>query len=367
MRGKAATAADSASTVPAAGATAIGARLAALIEEHGDEHDDAFDHPSSRAFSSYSAPLQPLSSHSSPAMHALAEHLQAIGDEEAVRLLRQLQLDHLRSQERGAPVTLFRVPRGQLWPNAEDDHVAPWAQTAHDMLRAHILGPNFPCVGSRAAFSHCTYRVGFYKTLGHESSAAVLGRDLRRFNEEMAQHGEEAFCSFVSLYKYPQNTSEEDFETLLWRQLQLLHEMDTAPWDPHYSPDPQSNEFGYSFGGKAFFVVGMHSGASRLSRRLGYAALIFNPESQILRLMQHGQLDNFTRAVRKRDVRYQGNINPSIPADVGTTGGEARVTSGMAHPAGEPWTCPFSPKPAVLEAWRAQHPADSPASEPSAQ
>jgi FPC/CPF motif-containing protein YcgG len=242
---------------------------------------------------------------------------------------------------RPAEVTekLYRIPDGELFPHAGDRRVKGQAQDAHDQLRAKVLGEFFPCLGARAAFHHGTYRFGFYKELGHDGSVLALGYDLRRFANEYRQLG--AYTTFIACFGRPQVMSESKFEQLLWKHLQKLHEHDDTPWDCHYDSDPESAHFAFSFAGEAFFVVGMHPGASRFSRRVAYPMLIFNAESQILRLQAEGQLDHFAERIRERDILFQGTINPSLPESAATTGGESRVYAGVAHPAGTPWKCPF--------------------------
>jgi uncharacterized protein len=289
-------------------------KIDALIRRLGDDHlHDEFDTPMARAFGRYCSPLKPVH----------------------------------EDGNRDRTLTLYRLGTGDLWPSPSDEHAEPWAQTVHDMLRSHITGQFFPCLGARGAFAHCSYRVGYYQEMAHPSAVAAMGRDLRRFVNEYRQLGE--FCSFVSLYKYPQSTSEDQFEELLFKHLQMLHDADRSPWDPNYSPDPDNPKFAFSFAGCAFFIVGMHSGSSRLSRGLWRPALIFNPESQIRRLQETGLIDKFAENTRTRDIRYQGSINPSLPADYKTTGGEARVYSGKKHPEGTHWKCPFHPRPDLLE------------------
>jgi hypothetical protein len=239
------------------------------------------------------------------------------------------------------------IPPGRLWPEQSDSPIAPQGEAAHDMLRAHILGEYFPCIGARSAFSQGTYRFGFYKELAHLSTVASMGRDLRRFTDEYEELGD--FTTFVAVFKHPQLTSEDDFERLFWRHLQKLHDNDGDTWDPHYDADPEGAHFGFSFNGKAFFVVGMHAGASRFSRRFAFPSLIFNPESQIRRLKEASMLERFAAQVRQRDTLYQGSINPSLPTDANSTGGEARVYSGKKHTEGDGWKCPFHPRPAVLK------------------
>lgn len=248
---------------------------------------------------------------------------------------------------------LYIVPPGELWPNVQGRRVPPLAQTAHDMFRSHILGENFPCLGARAALHQGTYRFGFYKEMAHLGSVAAMGRDLQRFVAEYHQLGE--FTTFIASFGKPQSTNEAEFEDLLWRHLQMLHEHDGDTWDPHYGADPNGTNFAFSFAGDAFFVVGVHPGASRFSRIGAVPTLVFNPESQIRRLKEEGALEAFTDKIRRRDIAYQGGINPSIPTQKGTTGGEARVYSGKEHREGEEWKCPFSPRPEVIQTSRCPH------------
>lgn len=240
------------------------------------------------------------------------------------------------------------IPSDKLWPDPDDVPIPPQGEIAHDVLRAFIFSEYFPCIGARAAFKRGSYRFGFYKRLGHLGSVAAMGRDLRRFVQEYPKLGD--FTSFVAAFKYPQSTGEDEFENLLWRHLQLLHNNDIDVWDPHYSPDPEASNFAFSFYGCAFFVVGMHCGSSRYSRRLAYPMLIFNPESQIRRMKEEGILERFADEVRQRDVFLQGEVNPSLPKTSDTSGGEARVYSGKKHVAGDGWKCPFIPRPSVLQA-----------------
>jgi len=243
------------------------------------------------------------------------------------------------------------IPEGQLWPDENDGVPPPQGEAAHDMLRAYILGEYFPCVGARAAFAKGTYRFGFYKRLAHLTAVAAMGRDLRRFVREYEEL-ESDFTTFIAVFKHPQVASEDEFEDLLWSHLQMLHDHDIDDWDPHYSCDPNMKNFGFSFHGKAFFVVGMNPGASRFSRRFTFSTLIFNPESQIRKLKEQGGLEQFAQTVRMRDTLFQGSVNPSLPLDSNSTGGEARVYSGKAHRDGDGWVCPFRPRAKVVELCR---------------
>jgi uncharacterized protein len=258
-----------------------------------------------------------------------------------------------RSQPpRHADLELRLVPEGKLLPD-EDDPEPSWEiRYLHDQFRAVAGSDVFPCVGARSALHELTYRFGVYDRLGTPGSAAGLGRDLRRFvseQEDFDDHAKELgrnrsfghFTSFVALFRRPVPASEQEFEDLLWRQLQHLHDADEPVWDPTRSATPGDPRFAFCFAGRAFFVVGFNPWATELPRRFAYATLVFNAEYQIDRLHRQGRFLHFAETVRERYVRLTGRLNPSVPVDVESVQDETRVYSGVPHPEGEPWACPF--------------------------
>lgn len=109
-------------------------------------------------------------------------------------------------------------------------------------------------------------------------------------NEAVA--GESGFASFTTAFKAPIPESEAVFEALLWKQLQLLKTLSAAyfEWDPGVASDPADKNFGFSFGGKAFFVVGMHARSSRLAGYSPYPSLVFNLHDQFEALKKEGEI-----------------------------------------------------------------------------
>ncbi len=137
--------------------------------------------------------------------------------------------------------------------------------------------------------------------------------------------------------------SETQFEALLWRRLQSLHHLDNQAgvgWAEDVSNDPASPQFSMSVGGAAYFVVGLHPGASRAARRFNRPALIFNPHDQFKRLQADGRYAQIKKTVRARDTKIDGDINPML-ADFGEAS-EALQYSGRR--VGGDWRCPFKPK-----------------------
>ena len=58
--------------------------------------------------------------------------------------------------------------------------------------------------------------------------------------------------------------------------------------DPSVSSNPAEPDFSLSFGGRAFFVVGLHPNASRPARRFPRPSLVFNLHKQFEWLRNSG-------------------------------------------------------------------------------
>jgi FPC/CPF motif-containing protein YcgG len=159
-----------------------------------------------------------------------------------------------------------------------------------------------------------------------------------RANEETA-----GLHSFACLFRHGPKLGEADFEAALWARAQSLHDIDAASgahWADGVSREPESPDFSFSVAGAAYFVVGLHPGASRAARRFCRPALIFNPHAQFERLRADGRYYQMQSIIREREIARHGSINPML-SDFGS-GREAAQYSGR-H-VGEGWTCPLRVK-----------------------
>ena len=148
------------------------------------------------------------------------------------------------------------------------------------------------------------------------------------------------FRSLAFVFEGPCDLSEETFERLLWQRLQSMTDKDewrgiTA--DHRVSDDPQDPHFSLSFGGQAFFVVGLHPQASRPARRFARPAMVFNLHDQFEELRSSGRYEGLRQAILDRDERLAGSINPMLSRHGESS--EARQYSGREVPGG--WACPF--------------------------
>lgn len=216
----------------------------------------------------------------------------------------------------------------------------PIAEFVHDSFRALILNPRFTCVAAKSAFSNDNYRFSSYQyDLASPDATALLARDLYLFVNDQQRLQENGFFTFVASFTGPSGLNEAAFEGLLWSQLQKLHDEDAhvSDWDATVSADPDSPHFEWSFGGQAFFVVGLHPASSRLTRRFPFPTLVFNAHFQFEKLREAGKYERMQEVMRTRDTALQGTINPNL-ADFGDAS-DARQYSGRRVEG--TWRCPF--------------------------
>jgi len=121
--------------------------------------------------------------------------------------------------------------------------------------------------------------------------------------------------------------------------LQQLHDLDRLhhAWDPSVSPNPASGDFAFSFGGQAYFIVGLHAASSRAARRFAWPTLVFNPHRQFDELRRSNRYARFQEVIRRAELSLQGAINPML-SEHGTTS-EAPQYSGRQVESD--WHCPF--------------------------
>jgi FPC/CPF motif-containing protein YcgG len=201
-----------------------------------------------------------------------------------------------------------------------------------------VADSGFPCLGAKAAFNAGSYVVSVYDSLASDGSSSSLALNLEGFAQSPMRQTSE-YATFVAIFHEPRSSTEQEFESLLWSQLQQLHQLDATRhlWDPSVASDPNDPHFSFSFAGQALYVIGMHPNSSRFARRFTWPALVFNPHEQFERLREDGKWRRMQESIRARDLVLQGSINPML-SDFGQTP-ESRQYSGRA--VDEHWRAPF--------------------------
>jgi FPC/CPF motif-containing protein YcgG len=208
---------------------------------------------------------------------------------------------------------------------------------AERTFRAVAGAPDYPCVGARSVLRQDRAETHGYEDLGTAASARELLADLTRFASSIDLTA--GFASFVAVFLHDASADEEEFERLLWRQLQEIHDIDGAPPDPAVSSDPAHPNFAFSVAGTAFFVIGLHPAASRPARRSPRPMLIFNPHEQFDMLRAAGRYERMRDTIRRRDADANGTVNPMV-ADHGESS-EAVQYAGRV--VASTWRAPFRP------------------------
>lgn len=212
------------------------------------------------------------------------------------------------------------------------------ARLADKAMRGFIGSSAFSCVAGKAAIRSGGYRFGYYRGFSDLGSTEGLARDLVAFVAE-SRVMPVKYATFVAVFEEAACGDERWFERALWNQLQRLAELSGVHyrWDAAVSSDADARDFAFSFAGSAFFVVGMHPEASRLSRRFFLPALAFNAHRQFRHARRDGRFERIKLLVRQREMESQGSINPEL-SEFGERS-EARQYSGRRTE--KRWRCPF--------------------------
>lgn len=203
-------------------------------------------------------------------------------------------------------------------------------------------GDTYPCVGAKLALSRDTIETHEFRALGDHGNDGPMMDGLAQFVAmiESTAWTEGTVHSFVAIFRGPCDMNELGFESLMWSQLWRLHKLDVLAGNPpadDVSSDADSPLFSLSIAGHPFFVIGLHSHASRLARRFSHPVLVFNSHRQFEKLRADGRFEKMQAATRSRDVELQGSMNPNL-ADFGDAS-EARQYSGREVEDG--WKCPY--------------------------
>ena len=207
------------------------------------------------------------------------------------------------------------------------------------MLYAHVGERDFPCVGAKSALTKGTLRV-------LACNAIDSGWDDVRIHDALLEWAQAyrkergMYRSFAVVFDGPTDLDETGFERALWSRVQSLSDKDVwrgQQYDERVSANPDNPHFSLSFGGEAFFIVGLHPHASRPARRFDRPALIFNLHDQFERLRAENKYEGMREKIMTRDEAIAGSRNPMLSRHGDAS--EARQYSGRI--VDDDWKPPF--------------------------
>ena len=219
------------------------------------------------------------------------------------------------------------------------DSVDAPVDDAADQFRAMIADTAFPCVGAKSAAARGMLQVIQARDITSAWNDLQITHDLLEWSWRYKDE-REGLRSFAVIFAGPQDLTEREFEAAMWQRLQSISDKDH--WlgqqpDERVSGDPDDPHFSLTFGGEAYFVVGLHPNASRPARRFAHPTLVFNLHDQFERLREEGRYERMRDKIIERDVALSGTPNPML-AQHGEASA-ARQFSGRAVT--DDWRCPF--------------------------
>ncbi|WP_237476858.1 guanitoxin biosynthesis heme-dependent pre-guanitoxin N-hydroxylase GntA [Lichenibacterium dinghuense] len=218
----------------------------------------------------------------------------------------------------------------------------PCGHPRAEALRAFIRNPPFPCVGAKSALSRGRMHVIVARDITSAWDDLRIYPELLNFIASYRRQPD-LFQSFAVVFEGPGDLTEEEFERSLWARAQSLSDKDAwhgEDYDARVASDPDNSHFSLSFGGEAFFIVGLHPRASRPARRFSSPVLVFNLHVQFERLRAEGRYEKLRDSIMRRDEDLAGSLNPMLARHGEIS--EARQYSGRSVDA--EWRCPLRPR-----------------------
>ena len=155
-------------------------------------------------------------------------------------------------------------------------------------------------------FAQKGYRFGLFPDFACDFAVRAVCHDLYEFCHEFPIMDDQ-LTIFIAMFHGPAIESAQHFEDLLWSQLQAMHAIDSdfLAWDKRVDPDPKNNNFSFSIGGRAMFVIGMHPKASRIA-----PSGIRPWRSNCMHSLRAcGKFETMKQIIRAREMAFQGSIN----------------------------------------------------------
>lgn len=202
-----------------------------------------------------------------------------------------------------------------------------------------IAERTFPCVGAKSAAAQGALQVMVARDITSAWNDLEIIRTLVDWSGEYRDEPD-GLRSFAVIFEGPDDLDEIGFEKAMWQRLQSISDKDAwlgQSLDERVSADPKDPHFCVSFGGEAYFVVGLHPAASRPARRFKRPVLVFNLHDQFERLRAEGRYERMRERIMERDKALAGSTNPMLARHGDASA--ARQFSGRA--VGKDWRCPF--------------------------
>jgi uncharacterized protein len=205
----------------------------------------------------------------------------------------------------------------------------------------YIRDRDFPCIAAKAALAEDRIQALVADHLACPKDDVRILEFLYKFVDTY-RSSQNLYHSAVIIFREPERCAKEMFDTILWKRLQAISDLDASEhcWDARVKKDPDSPDFSFSVKEEAFYIIGLQPDSERKARQFKYPALVFNPHDQFEQLRASNKYVPMRQAVRKREIKLCGSINPML-ADFGESS-EVFQYTGIQYDSS--WKCPFVSK-----------------------
>lgn len=202
-----------------------------------------------------------------------------------------------------------------------------------------VAESTFPCVGAKAALAQGNLVCVACRSITSSWNDIEIHKALLEWADAY-RADKQGLRSLAIIFAGPDDLTEAQFENAIWERIQSIADKDHwhgLAYDHRVSADPDDPHFSLSFGGEAFFAVGLHPNASRPARRFPNPTLVFNLHDQFEKLRAEGRYERMRERILERDKQLAGSINPMLSRHGEIS--EARQYSGRK--VDKNWDCPF--------------------------
>ncbi len=205
-------------------------------------------------------------------------------------------------------------------------------------FRQFLQQQQFPCIAAKAAQSNQNVSCMMAFHLACPKDDTEILQFLYAFTDAY-KSSTKNYHSAAIIFTEPHLFNEELFDVLMWQRLQALANLDAENYnyDTRVASDPSDSNFSFSLKEEAFYIIGLHPCSSRKARQFFYPTLVFNPHAQFEALRKTDKYEPIKKAIRKRDTKYSGSVNPMLQ-DFGQSS-EALQYSGRHY--NKEWQCPL--------------------------
>lgn len=192
----------------------------------------------------------------------------------------------------------------------EDKRLEDWERAAYLSFDEKMSSKinKFPCIPAIKGYSLDHFRFAFGNDPRYPEAVSELASFLKKYDECASNLGD--YSALIVFFHTPEelrnNYSVHEFETLFWKLLNGVCELDKQKWPKEISTDPNHYTWEFCFNGESYFVYcATPAHQDRLSRYFPFFMLAFTPRWVLTKFnAQSEKAEKMKAAIRERIYEY---------------------------------------------------------------